>query len=128
VGDASERRKAALESLKANPIDEGKWGKQKGPFSMEGPLKYRKILNMELPVYPRWAEEKGIEASISVRLWVDAKGRVKENMYLEKTSGYSELDQTAMDALRRFKFVPIPSDQAQDDEWGVATFRFELKH
>ena len=94
---------------------------------MEGPLKYRKILKMELPPYPRWAEEKGLEMSVSIRLWVDAKGKVKDNMYLEKTSGYSELDHTAMDALKKFIFVQIPSDQAQDDEWGVATFRFELK-
>ncbi len=127
-GDLGQKRKASVESLKANPFDDGKWGKQKGPFSLEGPLKYRKILKMELPPYPRWAEEKGIEASVSIRLWVDSKGKVKENMYLEKTSGYSELDHVAMEALQQFVFVPIPSDQAQDDEWGVATFRFELKH
>ncbi len=124
----AEKRRAALESLKANPLDDDKWGKNKGPFSMEGPLKYRKIVKMELPPYPRWAEEKAIEASVSIRLWVDARGKVKDNMYLEKTSGYSELDHVAMEALKAFVFVPIPTEGSQEDEWGVATFKFELKH
>jgi TonB family protein len=122
-----EPRKVTPELLKANPLDSEKWGKRQGPFSMEGPLKYRKILKMELPPYPRWAEEQGIEATVSFRLWVDAKGKVKDNFYLEKTSGYSELDYLAKESLRRFNFVAIPSDQPQEDEWGVATFRFELK-
>ncbi len=121
-----QKRKASAENLKANPFDKDKWGKTKGPFSMEGPLKYRKILKMDLPPYPRWAEEKAIETSVSFRLWVNAKGRVKDNMYLEKTSGYSELDHLAKEALMKFIFVPLPSNLPQDDEWGVATFRFEL--
>jgi len=121
-----ERRKPAAESLKANPFDKEKWGKAKGPFSIEGPLKYRKIVKMELPIYPRWAEEQGIEASVSFRLWVDPKGKVKDNMYLEKASGYSELDGLAKQALSKFVFIQLPSDQPQEDEWGVATFRFEF--
>lgn len=121
------KKKAGFEDLKANPLDKDKWGKSKGPFSMEGPLKYRKILKMEMPPYPRWAEEKGIETSVSVRIWVDPKGKVKDNMYLEKTSGYAEIDSLAMQYLARFIFVKIPDDQTQEDEWGVATFRFELK-
>lgn len=126
-GLPGQRKKASPEYLKANPLDKDKWGKSKGPFSMEGPLKYRKILKMELPPYPRWAEEKGLEASVSIRLWVNPKGKVLENFYLEKTTGYSELDHLAMEALQRFEFVPIPDDQPQEDEWGVATFRFELR-
>ncbi len=122
-----QKKKANYDNLKANPLEKDKWGKATGPFSMEGPLKYRKILKLELPPYPRWAEEKGIESSVSIRLWVDPKGRTKDNMYLEKTSGYPELDSLAMQYLARFVFVKIPDDQLQEDEWGVATFRFELK-
>jgi TonB family protein len=123
----AEKRRAAEENLKANPLDKDKWGKQKGPFSIEGPLKYRKILKMELPPYPRWAEEKALEASVSIRLWVSPNGKVIDNMYLERTSGYAELDRLAMEALNKFLFVTLPENQAQEDEWGVATFRFELK-
>ena len=121
------KKRTTAEDLKSNPLDKDKWGKQKGPFSMEGPLKYRKILKMELPPYPRWAEEKGIEASVSIRLWVNPKGKVQDNFYLEKTTGYSELDHLAMEALRKFVFIPLPEGQPQEDEWGVATFRYELK-
>lgn len=127
TGALGRKNKATYDNLKANPLEKDKWGKATGPFSMEGPLKYRKILKLELPPYPRWAEEKGIETSVSIRLWVDPRGKVKDNMYLEKTSGYAELDSLAMQYLARFLFVRIPDDQPQEDEWGVATFRFELK-
>lgn len=119
--------KLKYEKLKANPLGDDKWGKSKGPFSMEGPLKYRKILKMNLPPYPRWLEEQGMEAMVSIRLWVDPKGRVKENMYLEQASGFAELDQLAKEALKQFVFVQMPETVTQEDEWGVATFKFELK-
>lgn len=120
-------KKAPIETLKASAIDKDNWGKKNSPFSMEGPLKYRKIKLMGMPPYPRWAEEQGVEASVSFRIWVDPKGKVKENMYLEKTSGYTELDNLAKEALLKFTFVPLPDGQPLEDEWGVATFRFELK-
>jgi TonB family protein len=126
-GVLTEKKKAPVESLSASLLNKEAFGNGKGPFSLEGPLKYRKIKSMRMPPYPRWAEEKGIEASVSFRITVDAKGMVKDNMYLEKTSGYSELDTSAKEALLKFVFVPIPSDQPPEDEWGVATFKFELK-
>ena len=79
---------------------------------------------MELPPYPRWAEEKALEATVSIRLWVNPKGQVLENFYLERTTGYSELDHLAMDALRRFVFVPIPNNLPQEDEWGGAGYGY----
>ncbi len=127
AGLNTEGRKATLENLKPNPLEKDSWGNKNGPFSMEGPLKYRKILKLELPPYPRWAEEKGIEPVVSYRIWVDPRGRVKETMYLERASGYNELDGLVRESLRRFIFVTLPSDQPQEDEWGVATFRFTFR-
>jgi TonB family protein len=126
-GTLTAPRKAPVESLKAGPIVQDAWGKKNSPFSMEGPLKYRRIKVMQMPPYPRWAEEKGIEATVSFRIWVDSKGKVKENMYLEKTSGYSDLDAVVKESLLKFTFVPLPSGAPEEDEWGVATFKFELK-
>lgn len=126
-GTLTAPRKAPVESLKTTPIGQDAWGKKNSPFSMEGPLKYRRIKVMQMPPYPRWAEEKGIEATVSFRIWVDVKGKVKDNMYLEKTSGYSDLDAVVKEALLKFNFVPLPAGAPEEDEWGVATFKFELK-
>ncbi len=129
IGEAlSAPRKVAIEKLTAEPVQKDSWGKKGGAFSLEGPLKYRKILKKEIPPYPRWAEEKGIEASVSYRIWADSKGRViPEKVYLEKTSGYSELDAAAKESLLKLVFVAQPDGQTSEDEWGVATIRFELK-
>lgn len=121
------KAKPGLEKLMSNPKGAESWGDKKGPFSIEGPLKYRKILQKELPIYPRWAEEKGITASVSIRIWAAPNGKVKTNMYLEKTSGYTELDRLAKEAIAKFVFIALPREQDQEDEWGIATFRFELK-
>ena len=126
-GNLTKPRKAPIELLKATAVDKEAWGKKGSPFLLEGPLKYRKIKSMQMPPYPRWAEERGLEASVSFRIWVDPKGKVKENMYLEKTSGFSELDNLAKEALLKFVFVPLPDNAPPDDDWGVATFQFELK-
>lgn len=127
-GTINPPKRAPIETLKAGAISKETWGQKTNPFSMEGPLKYRKIKAMQMPPYPRWAEEQGVEAVVSYRLWVDPKGKViADKMYLEKTSGFSELDQLAKEALLKFVFVPLPDGAEAEDEWGVATFRFELK-
>ncbi len=94
-------------------------------FSIVGPLSGRKILKMALPRYPRWAEEQGLEAQVAVRLTVTAKGRVKPDLVIERTSGYPDLDNLVLEAVRKMLFSPL-SGGARHDEWGVAAFNFKL--
>lgn len=95
-------------------------------FSITGPLSHRKILSIKLPKYPRWAEESGLEAQISIRLTVTPNGKVKSNLFIEQTSGYPEFDQLVMDAVSGIRFVPLERQEFVE-EWGVATFNFKLK-
>ena len=95
-------------------------------FWISGPLKNREILKMRLPRYPRWAEEKGLEAQVSIRLTVNVRGQVKTNLTVERTSGFTELDQLAVESLRMFVFRPLQEKETLREEWGVATFNFRL--
>ncbi len=97
---------------------------QKG-VEIVGPLADRTVVSYEIPEFPAWAKQQGIlEASVSIRFFVDRDGTVLPEMRVETTSGFGALDRLAMDSLTRWKFVPIGVNEKQ---WGVITFRFVLE-
>lgn len=91
-------------------------------FAIYGALGRRRILNMRLPRYPHWAEERGIEAQVSVWLAATARGEVEPGLYILRTSGYPELDRIVLDAVRSIVFEP-----GSGSDSGEATFNFKLK-
>jgi len=96
-------------------------------FEIRGPLSQRTVLYRELPSYPEWAEKKGIEAGVSVHFVVLSNGKVKDNIYVVKTSGYPVLDKLVMEALRNWKFASLKGDLYGKEEWGVFTFYFSFE-
>ncbi|MCK5242918.1 TonB family protein, partial [bacterium] len=100
--------------------------REKNTFQIFGPLKNRRRIKIFLPRYPRWAEEQGIECSVSFHLFVLPDGRVKNNLYMEQSSGYSEIDKLALTALSKFQFVPLGSGKKQEEQEGVIVFYFRL--
>ena len=96
-------------------------------FEIRGPLSRRTVLYRELPSYPEWAEKKGIEAGVSVHFVVLSNGKVKDNIYVVKTSGYPVLDKLVMEALRNWKFASLKGDLYGKEEWGVLTFYFSFE-
>lgn len=57
------------------------------------------------PPYPAAARAAGHQGRVVVRVHVSAEGRA-ESADLLHSSGYSELDQAAVDAVRRWRFRP----------------------
>jgi TonB family protein len=95
-------------------------------FQVFGEIANRKRLKMFMPRYPRWAEEQGIECTVSVHLFVLPNGNVKNNLYVEQGSGYGEIDNLAMEALKRFKFAPLMPSERQVEQEGTIVFYFRL--
>lgn len=100
----------------------------KDAFSVFGEIRNRKILRMKMPRYPAWAEEQGIEAAVTVALGVYADGSIDESsVYVESTSGYTELDNLAMQAAKEFFFAPLAANKKQVVQYGSIRFVFRLK-
>lgn len=100
-----------------------KGGAKKG-VNIEGPLANRDVISYNIPKFPKWALKEGIpEAAVSIRFWVSPDGRVLPGLRIEKTSGFGRLDRLAMEALKKWRFAAIKSEEK---EWGVITFRFLL--
>lgn len=97
----------------------------KKAVEIAGPLAGRKILSIALPAYPDWAKAKGIEVDVLIRFFVGSDGLVQERMIIERTSGFKELDDLCLEALRKIVFIPLPAG-SKEEQWGIITFRFRL--
>jgi len=96
-------------------------------MSISGQISGRKILEVVAPVYSRSAKQKSWEGVVAVHFTVLPDGRVKDNLYLEQSSAHRDLNQSAMAAIRKFRFAPLAGDDSQVEQWGVITFVFRLK-
>ena len=62
-------------------------------------------LDNPAPLYPSTARRAGEEGRVLLRVLVSADGRA-QSVELAKTSGFERLDAAAIDAVRRWRFVP----------------------
>ncbi len=104
-------------------------GSPEGSPTIEGELAARAIKHQVDPVYPDWAKKQGIEAVVKFRLTVLPNGLLREDdLQLDQTSGYRELDRAVYDALVQWQFQPLDPSVPQVDQSGVITFSFSLKN
>lgn len=94
--------------------------------SLAGPVADRPVVRHVMPTYPEWAAREAVEASVTIYFVVLPDGRVKENVQIQKTAGFSDFDQSAIAALMRWQFEPL-SGGATSEQWGTITFHFRLR-
>ncbi|MEO5989022.1 MAG: energy transducer TonB [Candidatus Eisenbacteria bacterium] len=93
---------------------------------LAGPIADRTILHYVTPVYPEWAKKDGVEGAVTLHFVVRADGTVKENVLVQKTAGFGELDDNARTALREWRFEPLRAGRT-GEQWGSITFHFRLR-
>jgi TonB family protein len=98
----------------------------KPSITISGQISSRKRLRCGLPKYPAWAVQQGASGTVVIRLYVSPDGSVKENLTVESTSGYPDLDQLVLNTLRGWQFAPLDPATPQEDQWGRITVRFVL--
>jgi protein TonB len=57
------------------------------------------------PRYPESARRRGIEGTVLLQMRITAQGRV-EAVKVVRSAGYPELDESAIEAVRRWRFEP----------------------
>jgi TonB family protein len=90
-----------------------------------GPVADRPLVSHQVPTYPEWAKKEGVEGSVSIRFLVQPDGRVRENLLVERTSGFEDFDANATRALLAWRFEPLTGSSI-GDQWGVITFNYRL--
>ena len=117
----------ALASAKGSgaAISRPKKRAKKKMFVITGQLKDRGIKKQVIPEYPPAMQAKGIEGSVILEFTVDPMGKVKSNIVVRRSSGYSQLDKSAIKALKSWQFVPL-ADGSNRHEVGMITFNYTL--
>jgi TonB family protein len=92
---------------------------------MTGPVADRPIISYSKPTYPEWAKIEAVEGSVTIYFVVLPNGRVKENVMIEKTSGFADFDNNAVDALLTWRFEPLAGGTT-GEQWGTITFHYRL--
>lgn len=84
------------------------------------------VISKPEPLYPRMARLRGWEGTVIVRVLVGASGRPQQTEILA-SSGYSVLDQSALDAIRRWKFQAPPRHLSQAGVWVEQSVHFQIR-
>lgn len=77
------------------------------------------------PRYPESARRQGIEGTSVLKMFITAQGQV-EDVRVERSAGYGELDQAAMEAVRRWRFEPARRGGVAVAMWVVIPVAFKL--
>lgn len=101
-------------------------GVEAGDILLEGPAAGREVLHRVLPAYPAWAQRQAVEAVVRLRFAVLPDGQVREDVAVERTGGFRDFDESAVAALRGWRFAPLAGGDAAG-HWGTITFRFRLR-
>jgi protein TonB len=78
------------------------------------------------PRYPRAARRRGIQGTVVLSVYVDAQGRVA-NLWLLESSGYRVLDNSALEAVKKWSFEPGRKGDTKVAMWVNVPVRFELQ-
>lgn len=62
------------------------------------------VMNYSEPVYPKMALRRGLEGTLKVKIKINSQG-IPEDTTLLKSSGFDILDNSAMEAIKRWVFV-----------------------
>ena len=87
-----------------------------------------KILDRLEPSYPSDARSQGIEGSVSIKIGISESGSPSD-CYVVRSSGNSSLDNAALAAVRRWRFVPARDQDsgASVSCYSTVTVVFDLK-
>ncbi len=84
-----------------------------------------KTSNRVEPTYPATSRRLGEEGTVRLKVLVDEKGRPKDVGVLN-TSGFSRLDQAAIEAVKRWRFVAATDGNRPISTWTQVAITFKL--
>ena len=93
---------------------------------VSAPIFNADYLNNPSPAYPRISRRLGEQGRVMLRVRVSAQG-VPEEVQLKISSGFERLDGSALEAVRRWKFVPAKRGAYPVPAWVLIPISFRLE-
>jgi protein TonB len=82
-------------------------------------------LNNPVPLYPPAARRLGVQGKVLLRVQVSVEGRAT-TVELFQSSGSTALDQAAISAVRKWRFVPAKQGAELAAAWVLVPINFKL--
>jgi protein TonB len=82
-------------------------------------------LNNPKPEYPMTARQRHWQGTVLLRVYVGADGRAQQ-VVIARSSGHDSLDESALDAVREWRFVPAKRGDTPEPCWVTVPITFEL--
>lgn len=98
---------------------------QAAPEAVTPPIGRAGYLNNPAPTYPSFAQRRGWEGSVLLRVHVLAGG-TPDNVQIATSSGRDLLDQAAINAVKTWTFIPAKRGQTPVDGWVTVPIDFTL--
>ncbi|WP_129776787.1 energy transducer TonB [Peristeroidobacter soli] len=89
------------------------------------PAQDLKTSNRVEPAYPPASRRAGEEGTVRLKVLVDEKGRPKE-VAIATSSGFARLDEAAMQAVRKWRFVAATNGTNPISAWTQVAITFRL--
>lgn len=99
--------------------------RQLAGMTLTGQIADRPLITYGRPVYPEWAKREGVEGSSTIYFVVLPDGSVKERVVVQKTAGFEDFDENAIEALLAWRFEPLRGSNP-GEQWGTITFHYRL--
>ena len=95
------------------------------PAALVLPSSDADYLNNPAPVYPRMSRRLGEQGTVVVRVLINTEGRA-EQAEIRTSSGYTRLDEAALDTVKRWRYVPGKRAGTAEAMWFNVPVRFVL--
>ncbi|WP_341685188.1 energy transducer TonB [Limnohabitans sp.] len=82
-------------------------------------------LNNPAPPYPRMSRRMGEQGTVLIRVFINTEGRA-EKAEIRTSSGYARLDDTALETVKRWRYVPGTRAGVAEAMWFNVPIRFVL--
>lgn len=96
------------------------------PAPVEKPRFDMAYLNNPAPSYPAMSRKLKEQGQVLLRVLVSAGGDALQ-VEIERSSGYSRLDDAAQRAVRKWRFVPAKRGEEKVEGWALVPIVFEQK-
>lgn len=92
-----------------------------------GAAQQLKTTNRVEPAYPATSRRLGEEGTTRLRVMVDESGRPRE-VQVQASSGFARLDQAAIEAVKRWRFVAATDGTRSVASWTQVAITFKLEN
>ena len=96
------------------------------PAKVVLPSSDAEYLNNPKPPYPPMSKRLNEQGNVMVRIFIDADG-LPQKAELQKTSGFERLDQAALSAVMKWRYIPGKRGGVPEAMWMGTTIKFILE-